>query len=53
MCRVQLIEDWCFDRNKATTLDVAGFVNSDYASDLDKRRSIFGYIFTMFVAAIS
>ena len=35
-----------FDRNKAGTCDVTGFVDSDYAGDLDRRRSISGYIFT-------
>ena len=33
-----------FDRNKASTCDVTGFVDSDYAGDLDRRRSIFGYL---------
>jgi len=42
-----------FDRNKAATLDVIGFVDSDYVGDLDKRRSIIGSIFTMCVVAIS
>jgi len=42
-----------FDRNKAATYDVTGFVDSDYAGDLDRRRSISGYIFTMCVGAIS
>jgi len=41
-----------FDRNKAGTCDVTGFVDSDYAGDFDKRRSIFGYIFTMCAGAI-
>ena len=41
-----------FDRNKVATLDVIGFVDVDYANDLDKRRSISGYIFTMSVGAI-
>jgi len=30
-----------FDRDKAATLDVVVFVDSDYAGDLDKRRSYF------------
>jgi len=42
-----------FDKNKAATLDVVGFIDSNYASVLDKRRSISGYIFTMFAGAIS
>jgi len=41
-----------FDRNKAATLDVVGFIDSDYTSDLDKRRSICGYILTMCSGAI-
>ena len=41
-----------FDRDKAATLDVVVFVDSDYAGDLDKRRSISGYIFTIFASAI-
>jgi len=41
-----------FDKNKAATLDVVGFIDSDYAGDLDKMRSISGYIFTMCVGAI-
>ena len=42
-----------FDRNKAATYDVTGFVNSDYAGDLGRRRSISGYIFTTCAGAIS
>jgi len=42
-----------FDRNKASTCDVTSFVDSDYAGDLDRRRSISGYIFTMCAGAIS
>jgi len=42
-----------FDKNIAATCDVTGFVDSDYAGDLDRRRLIFGYIFTMCVGAIS
>ena len=42
-----------FDKNKAATSDVVGYVDSDYAGDLDKRRSISGYIFTMCGGAIS
>jgi len=42
-----------FGRNKAATWDVAGFVDSDYASDLDRRRYILGYIFTVCVGLIS
>jgi len=42
-----------FDKNKAAALDVVGFVDSDYAGDFDKMRSIFGYIFTMCACVIS
>jgi len=41
-----------FDRNKAATWDVVGFVDSNYAGDLDRRRSITWYIFTMYAGAI-
>jgi len=42
-----------FDRNKAATWNVAGFTDSDYTSDLDRRKSISEYIFTMCAGAIS
>ena len=42
-----------FYRNKAGKCDVTSFVNFDYASDLDRRISIFGYSFTMCTGAIS
>ena len=42
-----------FDRNKAATCDVIGFVDSDYAGDLDRRRSKSRYIFTLCAGAIS
>ena len=32
---------------------VATFVDSDYSGDLDRRRSIFNYIFTLCTSAIS
>ena len=35
-----------FDRNKAGTYDVTGFVDSDYAGDLDRRRSISCLLYT-------
>jgi len=42
-----------YDKNQAATWDVAGFIDFDYAGDLDRRRSILGYIFTLCAAAIS
>ncbi|XP_060195083.1 secreted RxLR effector protein 161-like [Lycium barbarum] len=42
-----------FDRDKASSYDVVGFVNSDYGGDLDHMRSIFGYIFSLCSGAIS
>jgi len=42
-----------FDKSKTTTHDVAGFVNSDYGGDLDRRPSTSGYIFTLCAGAIS
>jgi len=37
----------------ATTNDVVGYVDSDYGGDLDRRRSLSGYIFTLYNNAIS
>lgn len=33
-----------FDRFKGTPSNVVGYVDSDYAGDLDKRRSLSGYV---------
>ena len=41
-----------FDRSKTTTNDVVGFVDSDYGGDLDRRRSLSSYIFTLCNGAI-
>jgi hypothetical protein len=30
-----------------------GFVDSDFAGDLDKRRSISGYVFSLYGSAVS
>ncbi|XP_059073463.1 secreted RxLR effector protein 161-like [Cryptomeria japonica] len=35
------------------TLDIQGFIDVDWASDLDSRRSTNGYVFTLFGGAIS
>ena len=42
-----------FARNKAAILDVVGFVDSDYAGDLDKKRPISRYVFTICAGVIS
>jgi hypothetical protein len=42
-----------FDKNSVKTNDVIGFVDSDYAGDLDKRRSISGYIFSLCGSAVN
>ena len=36
-----------FERNKADGNHLVGYVDSDFAGDLDKRRSTTGYVFTM------
>ncbi|PHT69837.1 hypothetical protein T459_24941 [Capsicum annuum] len=42
-----------FDRNKVTSNNVVRFVDSDYGGDLDRRRSLSGYIFTLCSGSIS
>ncbi|KAH9650271.1 hypothetical protein KPL70_026312 [Citrus sinensis] len=42
-----------FGKVDGATCEVAGFVNSDFAGDLDKRRSITSFVFTMCGGAIS
>ncbi len=42
-----------YDRGSAATSDVAGYVDADYGGDLDRRRSISGYVFVMCGGAIS
>ncbi len=41
-----------FDRAKMSD-SIVGYVDSDFAGDLDKRRSLTGYLFTLFRSAIS
>ena len=41
-----------FDRSKSTILDILGYVNSNYVADLDCRRPISYYIFTLRADAI-
>ena len=42
-----------FDRNCGTGTSVIGFVDSDYAGDLDKRKFLTGYVFTLSSSAIN
>ncbi|KAE8702282.1 hypothetical protein F3Y22_tig00110483pilonHSYRG00048 [Hibiscus syriacus] len=41
-----------YDQSNCSS-NVTGYVDSDYAGDLDKRRSLTGYVFTYFGGAIS
>ena len=45
--------EFVLDKSKATTDDVVGFIASDCGGDLDRRRSLSGYIFTLCICAIS
>lgn len=36
-----------YSGNEQSTCDVVGYCDSDYAADLDKRRSLSGYVFTV------
>ena len=42
-----------FKKNFTGKHECLGYVDSDYAGDLDKRRSIMGYVFTLFQAPVS
>ncbi|GKV37057.1 hypothetical protein SLEP1_g45126 [Rubroshorea leprosula] len=42
-----------YDRSANPSGNVVGFVDSDFAGDLDKRRSTTGYVFTLLGCAIS
>ena len=42
-----------FDKNSVKKSDVMGFVDSDFADDLDKRRSISEYVFSLCGSAVS
>jgi len=42
-----------FDKKLATTDNVVGYVDSDYVGDIDRRRSLSSYIFTLCNSAIS
>ena len=42
-----------YDRSNNTSGSVIGYVDSDFAGDLDRRRSLTGYVFTFASGAIS
>ena len=42
-----------YDRSNNTSGSVIGYVDSDFVGDLDRRRSLAGYIFTLASGAIS
>jgi len=44
---------WYLTKKMATTDNVVRYVDSDYAGDLDRRRSLSGYIFTLCNSVIS
>jgi len=43
----------CFDRETNSDCKIAGYSDSDFAGDLDRRRSLTGYAFTLSGSAIS
>ena len=42
-----------FDKNSVKEIGVMGFVDSDFAGDLDKRCSISGYVFLLCGSSVS
>jgi hypothetical protein len=42
-----------FNKNSVKEIGVMGFVDSDFVGDLDKRRSISGYIFSLYGSKVS
>ena len=44
--------DYCITYNRSSEF-VCGYVDSDFAGDLDKRMSTLGYVFTLVGGAIS
>lgn len=42
-----------FDKNSVKEIGVMGFLDSDFAGDLDKRRFISGYIFSLYGSIVS
>jgi len=43
----------CFDRETNSDCKIAGYSDSDFAGDLDRRRSLTGYTFTLSGSVIS
>jgi len=50
--KVSLDRFLAFDNSKTTTYDVTRFVDFDYSRDVHRRRSISGYIFTLYACVI-
>jgi hypothetical protein len=42
-----------FDKNSVKEIGVMGFLDSDFAGDLDKRRFISGYVFSLYGSIVS
>ena len=42
-----------FDKSSVISKEIVGYVDSDYVGDLDGRRSLTGYIFTLYGSVIS
>ena len=47
------IDGLVFEKDSTGKQDCIGYVDSDYAGDLDKRRSTTGYVFTLSQAPVS
>ena len=45
--------DLVFEKDSTGKQECVGYVDSDYAGDLDKRRSTTRYVFTLFQAPVS
>ncbi len=43
----------CFERQEDLNLPLVGFVDVDYAENLDTRKSLTAYVFTMFGTTVS
>ena len=45
--------DLVCDKNIDISVEIVNYVDSDYARDLDRRRSLIGYVFTLCGSVIS